>query len=243
MTEYQSPAGMNFKPGLKRQDDMLTLVLAEAALECIPRKLQDHNSVLSHAGRLHKDPSEILLDNSWHYAAMRGIKDEIKRGRPDLVHASILAATAIPLYQNNRIRIYVHTIGDHVIRLGAGTNIPRSYHRFAGLVEKLFREEVIQSGQRTLLEMHRETLPELIDGLEPSSVVGLSTRGKPSSFEHVASILDEHACVLIGGFQKGHFSETTQGKIESMYSVGDMSYDAHVVISRLAYEYEKTIFM
>ena len=32
----------------------------------------------------------MLLDNSWHFGAMKGIKNEIKRGRPDLIHFIVL---------------------------------------------------------------------------------------------------------------------------------------------------------
>ena len=59
---------------------MLSLVIAESALELIPTKLLKHNSVLASARRFNKKPSEILLDVSWHFAAMKGIEDEIKRG-------------------------------------------------------------------------------------------------------------------------------------------------------------------
>ncbi|TLY05395.1 MAG: ribosome biogenesis protein, partial [Thaumarchaeota archaeon] len=65
---------------------MLSLVITESALELVPPELQKHNSVLASAQRLNKKPSEILLDISWHFAAMKGIENEIKRGRPDLVH-------------------------------------------------------------------------------------------------------------------------------------------------------------
>ena len=69
---------------------MISLIISESALELIPFELEDHPSVISHARKLGKYSSEILLDNSWHFAAMKGIKNEIKRGRPDLVHFSIL---------------------------------------------------------------------------------------------------------------------------------------------------------
>ena len=121
---------------------MISLILAESALELVPLELQDHPSVLSHAQKLGKNPSEILLDNSWHFAAMKGINNEIKRGRPDLVHFSILEATTIPLYLQNKIKIYIHTIDDKVIYIGENVHIPKSYHRFEGLIEKLFLEKV-----------------------------------------------------------------------------------------------------
>ena len=77
---------------------MISLILSESALELVPYELEEHPSVISHANKLGKHPSEILLDNSWHFGAMKGIKNEIKRGRPDLVHFSILEATTCLLY-------------------------------------------------------------------------------------------------------------------------------------------------
>ena len=50
---------------------MLSLIVAESALELVPKEIQQHNSVISHSKKLGKKPSEILLDNSWHFAAMK----------------------------------------------------------------------------------------------------------------------------------------------------------------------------
>jgi len=38
----------------------------------------------------------------------------MKRGRPDLVHFSILEATTIPLYLQNKMKLFVHTIDDKI---------------------------------------------------------------------------------------------------------------------------------
>ena len=57
---------------------MISIILAESSLELVPRELKHHPSVISHARKLGKNPSEILLDNSWHFAAMKGIENEIK---------------------------------------------------------------------------------------------------------------------------------------------------------------------
>ena len=48
---------------------------------------------------------------------------------------------------------------------------------------------------------------------------------------------------MIGGFQKGHFSNSVANKITDLYSVGDESFEGHVIVARMLYEYEKTIFM
>lgn len=222
---------------------MISLILAESSLELVPLELQNHPSVLSHAQKLGKHPSEILLDNSWHFAAMKGIDNEIKRGRPDLIHFSILESTTIPLYLKNKIKIYIHTINNKVIYIGENVHIPKSYHRFEGLIEKLFLEKTIQSNANILLEVKEKSFSELINEIKPSKVIGFSTKGKNSSFEKISSEISDNTCIVIGGFQKGHFSESTKNKITHLFSISDLSYEAHVVIARMLYEYEKTIFM
>ena len=222
---------------------MISLIISESALELIPFELEDHPSVISHAQKLGKYSSEILLDNSWHFAAMKGIKNEIKRGRPDLVHFSILEAITIPLYIQNKLNLFVHTIDDKVIHFGKNVHLPKSYHRFEGVIEKLYQEKKIISKNKLLLELKEQTFSELINEINPSKIIGFSTEGKLSSYEKIASQISDNSCIVLGGFQKGHFSDSIQNKITDLYSVGDESFEAHVVASRILYEYEKTIFM
>lgn len=222
---------------------MLSLILAESSLELVPQELQNYNSVISHSKKLGKKPSEILLDNSWHFGAMKGIKNEIKRGRPDIVHFSLLEATSIPLYYEKKIAIYVHTIGDKVIFIGNQVRLPKSYHRFSGLVEKLFSERVIQSEGKNLLEIKEMTFNQLLQEINPKRIIGLSTQGIPSTYENIAQKLTDDSCFVVGGFPKGHFSNEIKKRFEYTVNVGLTSLDAHVIISRILYEYEKTIFM
>ena len=222
---------------------MIFLILAESALELVPNELQSHPSIISHSQKFGKKPSNILLDNSWHFAAMKGIENEIKRGRPDLVHFSVLEATSIPLYEQNKIKIFVHTINDKVITIGENVHIPKSYHRFAGLIEKLFQEKTITSENQELLSIKDQTFAELIDEINPTKIIGLSTLGKYTSVENLGKDLPENCCVVIGGFQKGHFSEPIPSRFNNTYSIEKTSLEAHVVVARLLYEYEKTIFM
>ena len=222
---------------------MISLILSESALELVPYELQEHPSVISHAKKLGKHPSEILLDNSWHFAAMKGIKNEIKRGRPDLVHFSILEATTIALYYQNKLNLFVHTIDNKVIHFGKNVHIPKSYHRFQGVIEKLFQEKKVLSKNELLLEIKDQTFSELIHEINPSNVIGFSTSGQSSSYQKIASDIPDNSCIVIGGFQKGHFSDSTQSEITNLYSIGNDSFEGHVIVSRILYEYEKTIFM
>lgn len=222
---------------------MLSLVIAESALEPVPRGLWGHPSVASHARRTGRRPSDMLLDNSWHFAAMRGIRDEIKRGRPDIVHSMVAAATGSPLYVGGGLELHVHTAGDRVISFGAGVRVPRSYHRFEGLVSKLFREGRVEAAGSALLEVAECTLPELLCRLDPAVTVGLSSRGEPGTFEGIASRIPDGGCVVVGGFQKGHFAAATEGSFDLLCAAGSDPLEGHVVVSRIIYECEKTVFM
>ena len=222
---------------------MISLILSQSSLELVPTELKHHPSVISHARKLGKRPSEILLDNSWHFAAMKGIENEMKRGRPDLVHFSILEATTIPLYIQNKMKLFVHTIDDKVISFGENVHIPKSYHRFEGVIEKLYQEKKITTNNDILLEIKEQTFSELIDEINPSKVIGFSTKGQNSTYEKIAKEITDNTCIVLGGFQKGHFSDSVENKITDLYSVGDESFEGHVVVARMLYEYEKTIFM
>ncbi len=73
------------------------------------------------------------------------------------MHFSILEATTIPLYLKNKMKLFVHTIDDKVIYFGQNVHIPKSYHRFEGLVEKLYQEKKIIANNDVLLEIKEKT--------------------------------------------------------------------------------------
>lgn len=220
---------------------MLSLILAESALEIVPKELQSHNSVLAYSKKVNKKPSEVILDVSWHFAAMKGIKNEIKRGRPDLVHFCLLEACSIPLYFENKLRIYIHTIDDKVILLGENVRLPKSYHRFIGLIEKLYSTGIIEEDGKKLLEMKKMDFGKLIDKIAPKEVIGLSVKGVARSYEKLAKTIKKDSCIVVGGFPKGHFSDQILKKINNLVSVDKNPLEAHVIISRVLYECEKEL--
>ena len=181
---------------------MLSIILAESSLELVPVELQNHPSVLSHGKKNGKKPSNILLDNSWHFAAMKDLENELKRGRPDLVHVCLLSICGSPLYLENKISVYVHTINDMVITLRNQVRIPKSYHRFEGLMEQLFVEKEIRSNKDILLESENMDFENLINSISPSVVVGLSTIGEKNSFGNIAKNLEKKLANIAKHFEK-----------------------------------------
>ena len=74
-----------------QNNQMFTIILVESSLELIPAELSNHPSVLSYSKKFKKNISNTFLDNSWHFGAMKGLENEIKRGRPDIVHLTLLS--------------------------------------------------------------------------------------------------------------------------------------------------------
>ena len=186
---------------------MLTLILAESSLEIVPSELQNHPSVTSYCKRFRKKSNEVLLDNSWHFGAMKGIENEIKRGRPDITHLALLAICSSPLYQEKKIRVFIHTINNQVFTLGDQVRLPKSYHRFQGVIEKLFKEKKTVLSDSQLMELEDMTFEELLNKINPEKIIGFSTEGSDSTFEKSAKTITDNSCIVIGGFQKGHFSD------------------------------------
>ena len=222
---------------------MLTIILVESSLELIPPELARHQSVLSYSKKFKKNISNTLLDNSWHFGAMKGLKNEIKRGRPDIVHLTLLSICTSPAFYKNKIKLFVHTVNNEIISINNNTRLPKSYHRFQGLMEKLFLTKKIESETEILMEMENSSLSKLISKIKPDEVIALTTEGQKTTFEKLIHQTKENSCILIGGFQKGHFNEENQKIIERAFSIHDSSLEAHLVASRLVYEYEKTIFI
>ena len=222
---------------------MLYIILAESSLELIPKKIHNHPSVTSYSKKFKKNSSNTLLDNSWHFGAMKGLDNEIKRGRPDIIHLTLLSICTSPAFHENKIKVFVHTVNDEIISINNNTRLPKSYHRFQGLMEKLFLTKKIESEDEILMEMKNSSLPQLISKIKPTQIIGLTTQGQKTSLDKLVEQIEENSCIILGGFQKGHFNNETDKIIDKSFSINDSSLEAHLVASRLAYEYEKTIFI
>jgi len=166
-----------------------------------------------------------------------------KRGRPDIVHFALMEALGTPLFLNGMLRVYVHTIDNKLVAIADNLRVPKSYFRFEGLLVGLFRDKAVKSGEgAVLMEISDGTLADLLDAIKPARVIGLSTTGVQGTAEKaVAENLADDCAFVIGGFPRGHFSESTTKLLNLTYSISDLGLEAHVVIARILYECEKLL--
>jgi rRNA small subunit pseudouridine methyltransferase Nep1 len=236
--------------------NQVSLIIAEAALEVVPKEIRGHPSVKNHALRLGKKPNEILLDRSFHHTAMISGKLKLawKRGRPDITHFALIEALSTPLYIRGMLRVYIHTIDDKAILIGEKLRIPKSYFRFEGLMMKLYKDKTIRNneGNKTLLELHdNTTFQYLIKNIvKPDKLIGLTSLGVQSTAEEVIlknnidnknNDNNNHCAFIVGGFPKGHFSTYTSKLFYCSYSIEQFALESHVVIARILYECEKVL--
>ncbi len=224
---------------------MLNLVIADTALETIPVEIFQHTSLkkIRDSG---KKPSQILLDRTFHHFAIlsSNLKQDYKRARPDILHIILLNVLATPLFKNNQLKVFVHTINNQVIKIGDNLRIPKSYSRYEGLILDLFKNKKIKSENGyILLELNDNlSFSDLLSKyINPDVTIGLSTNGIFKNFEYVSNELFQfkNPCIVIGGFPKGHFSKDIESCLEKKYSISIFSLEAHIVVSRLLYEFEK----
>jgi rRNA small subunit pseudouridine methyltransferase Nep1 len=224
---------------------MLTLILVESALETVPEKLWTHLSVQRYAKLHGKPPQFVVLDRSYHHAAMKRLEQSEKRGRPDIVHFTLLEALGSPLNNEGILNVYVHTINDYVITVNPEARLPRNCNRFVSLIEQLFMRGRVppEKTEKVLLSLKQKTLPQLVREIKPSYVLAFSRLGKPCTVEEAVSKLsvEKRPVVIVGGFPHGHFLETTVRLANDVVSIDPEMLETWTVTSRIIYEYERAI--
>ena len=223
---------------------MLSLILAESALELVPNEIAGHPAIVKWAGRKKKDPRQLVLDQSYHHAAILRLgKSGVGRGRPDIVHFSLLVALGSPLNMDNQLNCFVHTRDDHVIEIDPGTRLPRNTDRFTALLEQLYQDIVVPSSGPALLKLKKESLKNLLSTIDPDIVVALTTLGSPKPMEEVAELLGEamRPVLLVGGFPTGHFSDGSMKLASEKFRVDRRNLEAWTIVGRAVYDYERAI--
>ena len=221
----------------------LKIIIAESALELVPQPLWNDPIILRSAKKRRKKPSEILLDVSIHYPAMKNLPDRFKRGRPDIIHVTLLNLLESPLNRENLLRVYIHTYNDLVIFVRPDIRIPKNYNRFVGLMEQLFIEGKVPPDSETpLMYLKNLKLRDLIRNLDIDNVVLLDEKGKRVKVKELAEkIAKEKTTIVIGGFQEGEFTEETYSLANEIVSIYDKPLTTWIVASRVVEAYEEVL--
>lgn len=228
---------------------MITLILAEAELELIPKSIQNHPAVRSQAKQRNKSSSKLILDASFHHSAMKTINEGRRRGRPDITHIFLLTVLeSIANKEENIKQVIIHTRNDEAIYINPKTRIMRNYTRFIGLMEQLYEKETISTEDMILLELQKnKTLKQIIKESQIDHIVCFTNTGKKTDLSIYFSTLkteeDKDILFIIGGFPSGEFhndiTEITNEQL-SIYPEKLTAWTvANEVLTHYQTEYEK----
>ncbi len=186
---------------------MLHLVLMDSEVELVPGELWYHPSVRRHSQRRGKKPGNMLLDSSFHHSAVRKVMGEDRanrRGRPDIAFiCSVLAQESISC-RTGRLRFYIHTREDKVLFFSPETRVPKTYHRFLGLIESVYLNGAIPSNEEPLISIEDMNIGDLVEKVGADRVL-LMTKDGNVELKGIKRESERDYCVLIGGFPRGNF--------------------------------------
>lgn len=217
------------------------MIIADSELEQVPREISNHPVIQRLARRRGRRPTELLLNSSLHYPAMRGLPDGDRRGRPDIVHICLLLALDTPLNREGLLRTYVHTRHNKLITIDPSTHLPRMFYRFEGLLEHLFLTGEAPP-ENPLLRLEDASLAALLELLKPKKIVTFSERGQLKPLREAFGGLskEDEICAIVGGFPRGDFLSNVDGLSDELVSIDPDLLRAPTIIARAIYAYEET---
>ena len=217
----------------------LIIFLVECGLEIIPKTLRTHPAVKNNIKE--QNYSSQLLDNALHHSAMTKLSNFRKRGRPDILHACLLNILGSPANKAHSIKLYVHTVHDRIFEFNPEIKITRNFNRFKGLMAKVLIDGDVRANNTSLITELDHDLIELILSFQNTNIILCTSRGKILSdySELFKSKLNlENYLVIIGGFQKGYFSNDYTEINAEQISISKYSLDAWIVVSKVISLYE-----
>lgn len=223
---------------------MLTLVLAEAELELVPESIKGHPQVQSAARNRDRRASRTILDSSVHHEAMRQIHESERRGRPDLVHFSMLLALDSALNKADKLRVVVHTRNDERIAVHPDTRLMRNYPRFIGLMETLFREGATPRADPLLVLEPGWPLQRVLEHHATGPIVCFSENGspiEPSTWMDAKVAASEDLTVILGAFPHGDFHQPPATFANEVVGLGGEALSVWTVEMEILAAYERSV--
>lgn len=216
------------------------VALFDSNVETIPREIIGERSLTKLARKNGRGPERTILDRSSHHFAMQRLRDGQMRGRPDIVHMSVLSITDTPVYASGRVDLIVHTVGDRLIMPAKEWRPPRNYRNFLGLMEDLLQAGRVPPEGRPILKMVRGDIKDAVSRTGAERAILLSSHGKLCDLrERVQDLKDIVVVYLIGGYAKGKPRAEVVDVADDVVSIHPSSLSSSVVTARLMYEIER----
>lgn len=218
---------------------MLTILLVDAELELIPKEMWDDHSIIKLAKLRKKPVREIILDSNYmHTAIDRYYNGGSRRmGRPDIIYNFLQVCMESILNKKGELKIYIHTKGDKIISFNPEIKLPKSYNRFIGLIEDLYKKKEIKSEGKTLMKISDGTFQDLLGTAVTGNLSVLSPTGNPTLVSNLFAGYSEQT-VIIGGFSEGDYSSDVYSSAKA-YRIFDEELTIWTTAMEIIAQYER----
>jgi len=233
---------------------MFHLILIESALELVPPEIRGHPAVKNQAQRSGKRAIEDILDGTFHHTAMKRLPNSEQRGRPDIIHLSLLVAQGSILNREGHLRTYIHTINDELIEVDPKTRLPRNLERFKGLISKLFLEGELkgrteEEGAELLKLTKGMKLEKILEKIAPDKVYALDDREKVTTFSKVLKddgfgpkdLKKANIAIIVGAFPHGEFKSDILKCADRVFSIYGGTLELWTVITNILMDGERAL--
>ncbi len=182
----------------------IKIIFIETALELVPKEIIKNKNIKSN-----KISYKDVLDISLHYKEMLRLKDFKKRGRPDIIHHSLLNILEKPFVINGEVDVYMHVYDGRVFKFSNDIRLPKNYDRFKGLMSQLLLyNKVPPNEEKPLIYLVSSSLNEF---LNDRKIILLTENGVNYNLDNLINLaLEKKMPIGIGGFAHGDFSEDTK---------------------------------
>jgi rRNA small subunit pseudouridine methyltransferase Nep1 len=216
----------------------LTILLAESSLEIFPEELLKTVEVRQYLSKLKKTPQEVILDASYHSNFMKDLQNAQKRGRPDIVHFTLLSCCGSIMAREQRLRVIIHTNQNKVIELNPEIRLPKNIDRFKGLILQLFKEKSIPpESDAPLMSLRELSLSDLINELRNNHdlILEFSVKGEQlSSTKYSKQIYNATNPLLIfGAYPHGEIENIPNELVDKKIAIYQEGLDLFAVISQI----------
>ncbi len=159
-----------------------------------------------------------LIDKRYHYFQLSKYSRKWKRGRPDIVHTTLLILQDSVLNLMGGLEVYIHTIDGRVFKVREDERIPKHYDAFKEIFAQLLIYNRVPPEGEPLIWKAYDSLADFVR--EQGGLILLWEKGEERKFKEVAEeALSTRLPVGIGMFPRGDFEKSTLRKATKRYSV------------------------
>jgi rRNA small subunit pseudouridine methyltransferase Nep1 len=196
---------------------MIDLILVDAELETLPKR-QGKKGKLKEALSVEKVG---ILDSTLHQPLMKGLPEAERRGRPDLAFTFMYLCQRYARQHQGRVRVFVHTRHDRVIRIEGLAGVPENIISFLVLMTQLFEKKTLGTPGGSYRLYEGVDLKTLLAQLEPDLIVALSPNGEDVDLKtELEAHEGQEVAVLLGGFPEGDYKSPVYELADVVVSLG-----------------------